>query len=84
MNLLKTYDWIIALYRKHRDYESIIHPYSAHSVTVEDFMLRRLKTLTMQSTYWDAYELLQRHTFRAFPVVDSNGKKNFRIKISQE
>lgn len=47
--------------------------FSAHQVLVEDFMVRDLHVLTLQSTYQDLLTYLQRYNLRSMPLVDSTG-----------
>ena len=48
--------------------------FRAHEVTVQDFMVRDLHVLTLQSTYHEVLTYLQRYNLRAMPLVESPGK----------
>lgn len=47
--------------------------FSAHKVFVEDFMIKNIKFLTSNTTYKEAQKLLDKYSFRSFPLVDSKG-----------
>lgn len=47
--------------------------HSAHQVDAEAFMVRDVYFLSMKSTYNYAWELLQLHSVRAYPLVDNEG-----------
>jgi len=48
--------------------------FSAHQVCVKDFMVRDLHCLTVDSTYNDAFMLIEEYGFRVYPLVDNKGQ----------
>ncbi len=42
-------------------------------MTVDKFMVQNVRYLTLESTYLQVQELLSKHKFRNFPLVDTEG-----------
>ena len=47
--------------------------FSAYGVCVEDFMVREVTFIPLEASYYDIFRLLKCTSFRAYPLVDSEG-----------
>lgn len=61
--------------------------YSQYNIFVEDIMVRKVKFLSLQSTYRELIHLLDSTSLKTIPLVDSTGKMyayfmNVRIHFS--
>lgn len=50
--------------------------YSQYNIFVEDIMVRKVKFLSLQSTYRELIYLLDSISLKTIPLVDSTGKMN--------
>jgi CBS-domain-containing membrane protein len=50
--------------------------YSQYNIFVEDIMVRKVKFLSLQSTYRELIFLLDSISLKTIPLVDSTGKMN--------
>lgn len=57
---------------------------NAHQVDAEAFMVRDVYFLSMKSTYNYAWELLQLHSVRAYPLVDNEDNMMLRGSIQRK
>ena len=48
--------------------------FSAHGVTVDKFMVKNVRYITLESTYLQVQDFLSKYDFRNFPLVDKEGK----------
>lgn len=54
--------------------KSSFYSYSAYNICVEDFMVKDVKFVPLDITYFEIFTILKNTKYRAFPLVDTPGK----------